>query len=306
MVYPQNQIPVYTLGSGGGELSNSGYSLTSTIGEVFADNSVNTFHQKFTGFWYLFKQVDDIPPVINAISEPIVLWPANHTYENIELNQLFVSISDNWTELSIDDVYISLVTSDEEEDAQGGGDGNTLDDMVISQDCKSVQLRKERLGGSNGRVYTVTLASEDENGNIGTTTCKVTVPHTNKTVPAIEDGILYTENCVCEGLSKKIEKDISILNTPQAYELSQNFPNPFNPTTTIQFGLPEACDVTLYIYNVVGQLVRTLKNDFLDKGYYQVLWDAKDDNGFKVSSGIYFYRLTAGSFTQVNKMILMK
>ena len=93
---------------------------------------------------------------------------------------------------------------------------------------------------------------------------------------------------------------------PNQYILDQNFPNPFNPTTQIRFGIPEASNVTLRIYNSVGQLVKTLVDGNMSEGYHQVTWDATDNSGNKLSSGVYFYRITTGTFNQVNKMLLMK
>jgi Tol biopolymer transport system component len=97
--------------------------------------------------------------------------------------------------------------------------------------------------------------------------------------------------------------DISV---PTQYSLDQNFPNPFNPTTQIRFGIPEASNITLKVYNNVGQLVKTLVDGNMNEGYHQVTWDATDNNGNKLSSGVYFYRITTVTFNQVNKMLLLK
>ncbi len=94
--------------------------------------------------------------------------------------------------------------------------------------------------------------------------------------------------------------------TPNKFELAQNYPNPFNPTTTISFKLPVRSDVKLYIYNALGQKIRTLVNKDMAPGSYKVVWDAKNDTGRKVASGLYFYELRAKNFRQVHKMILMK
>lgn len=85
-----------------------------------------------------------------------------------------------------------------------------------------------------------------------------------------------------------------------------NYPNPFNPITQIRFAIPENSFVTLKVYNTVGQLVRTLVSENLDKGFHNYEWNATDDNGNKLSSGIYLYRLQAGELVQTHKMILMK
>ena len=107
-------------------------------------------------------------------------------------------------------------------------------------------------------------------------------------------------------LPKQSPETTTLNSIPLAYHLDQNYPNPFNPTTQIQFGIPQAGNVTLKIYNSVGQLVKTLVDGNMSEGYHQVTWDATDNSGSKLSSGVYFYRITSGTFTQVNKMMLLK
>jgi hypothetical protein len=89
--------------------------------------------------------------------------------------------------------------------------------------------------------------------------------------------------------------------------LSQNYPNPFNPTTTIDFTVKELAPVTVKIYNVRGQLVKTLANDRFEPGVtHQLTWDGRNNAGQSVSSGVYFYKLVTKSFTQTKKMVLLK
>lgn len=93
---------------------------------------------------------------------------------------------------------------------------------------------------------------------------------------------------------------------PQKYLLHQNYPNPFNPRTHISYRLPEAEQVSLCIYNVRGQLVKRLVDQYQLSGEHAVIWDGRDGCGIPVASGVYFYRLTAGSFRAVRKMLLLK
>ncbi|MFZ0454378.1 MAG: T9SS type A sorting domain-containing protein, partial [Ignavibacteriaceae bacterium] len=88
---------------------------------------------------------------------------------------------------------------------------------------------------------------------------------------------------------------------PMTYKLSQNYPNPFNPTTTIEFALPKAQNVTLKIYNVLGQEVATLINSNIAAGNHSIRFDASN-----LSSGLYIYKISAGSFTSAKKMMLLK
>jgi hypothetical protein len=93
---------------------------------------------------------------------------------------------------------------------------------------------------------------------------------------------------------------------PTEFELSQNTPNPFNPTTQIAFALPSASKVNLTIYNVLGQQVKTLVDDYMNAGYQSVTWDGTDDYGGAVASGVYFYRISAEQFSDTKKMLLLK
>jgi flagellar hook assembly protein FlgD len=91
------------------------------------------------------------------------------------------------------------------------------------------------------------------------------------------------------------------------YKLSQNYPNPFNPQTTIDFQVKELAPVTLKIYNVRGQLVKTLADDRFAPGVtHTVTWDGRNNAGQQVSSGVYFYKLVTNNFTQTKKMVLLK
>jgi hypothetical protein len=93
---------------------------------------------------------------------------------------------------------------------------------------------------------------------------------------------------------------------PREVSLYQNFPNPFNLTTTIEYYLPFGTMVNIKIYNIAGQSVRTLVSSSQKEGSYEVIWDGCDDNGQIVSSGIYFYRLEIGGSSQMRKMLLLK
>ena len=90
-------------------------------------------------------------------------------------------------------------------------------------------------------------------------------------------------------------------NMPTSYSLSQNYPNPFNPSTTINFSVPKSSIVTIKIYDILGSEVKTLVSEEKAAGNYNVQFD---DSG--LPSGVYFYRMQAGSFAETKKLILMK
>ena len=102
------------------------------------------------------------------------------------------------------------------------------------------------------------------------------------------------------------EKRIDISVVPSVFALHQNYPNPFNPVTEIQFDVPKESQVTLTIYNIMGQEVTTLTNSTLKAGFHSVRWDGTNGLGEQVSTGLYFYRLSSPAFTSIKKMIMVK
>lgn len=129
-------------------------------------------------------------------------------------------------------------------------------------------------------TYTVTLTVTDNGNATATTTQNVQI--TNMVGIAAEAAL------------------------PEKFALSQNFPNPFNPSTTISYALPKKTQVRLTIYNMLGKEIRTLVNRTEDAGYKSVVWDGLDQRGQLISTGVYIYKIQAGEFTHTRKMIFMK
>jgi hypothetical protein len=121
----------------------------------------------------------------------------------------------------------------------------------------------------------LTTADQTSNGNSGTIGGALWVPGTT----SVNDEI----------------------NIPESFNLYQNFPNPFNPTTTIQYSIPQRSNVTLKVYDVLGNEMATLVNEEKERGMYTINFDA-----LPFATGIYLYRMKAGSFARTNKMILIK
>ncbi|MBD3401558.1 T9SS type A sorting domain-containing protein [candidate division GN15 bacterium] len=93
---------------------------------------------------------------------------------------------------------------------------------------------------------------------------------------------------------------------PSTPSLEQNYPNPFNPSTTIQYALPAASDVTIEVLNLLGQRVRLLVDEYRGPGVHRLVWDGRDESGDRVASGVYFYRIATGDFVDSRKMLLLK
>ena len=243
--------------------------------------------------------LDVTPPEI-VLNDAVTLWPPNHKYHCFNVEDIVSSVS----EVTPESVYIVKVTSDEPEN--GEGDGNTLNDMVIT-DYQTVKLRAERQGCVNGRVYTIYLAAQDAAGNIGTAEYKVSVP-VGKKQTAVDDGIVYevySEFEVPEVNSQQLAKSSPEAETenllPEEFSLAQNYPNPFNPVTTIRYALPENSHVSIKVYDMLGREVTELVNSIKNAGNHEVKFDASN-----LSSGVYIYLMEADNFREIKKLVLMK
>ncbi|MDH7515103.1 MAG: HYR domain-containing protein [Bacteroidota bacterium] len=232
-------------------------------------------------------------PVIGLNQAALYLWSPNHQYETITMPQIVASLTDNCGAANI---RIMHVTSDEPEDDPGSGDGSTLDDIVIASNCQSLQIRSERDGGRNGRVYRIFLEAEDANGNKTNTSFCVSVQH-NSNTPAIEDAAAYTVYSACY-TSKAPSSSAAVAD---GYSLEQNYPNPFNPSTTISYALPEETFVRIRVLDSYGRRVRSLVDAVKPAGSHRVEFDGSD-----LPSGIYIYRLEAGDRRISRTMTLLK
>ena len=141
---------------------------------------------------------DVVPPQIEVSAEPIVLWPPNHKMVTVAVSDFVTAVTDDQDpNVSVDDVTITSVTSDEAPDVLG--DGATEEDVVLASDCRSVDLRAERSGTGNGRVYTIHVAASDASGNVGTASFTVIVPHDSSDGGAVDDGPAYEIEGSCGG-----------------------------------------------------------------------------------------------------------
>ncbi|MBN1446285.1 MAG: T9SS type A sorting domain-containing protein [Bacteroidetes bacterium] len=245
--------------------------------------------------------VDDVTPPVLTLNTDLSMWPPNHGYTIFTVANMVASVTDNCnTALDVSDVKIMAAASDEYENAIGDGDGNTVDDIVIANDCISVMLRSERAGALNGRVYTITLAVDDGNGNVTTEYFQVQVTHDMAGYPAIDDGLAngYAVTSAC-GIGPAKHGHVSA--GPEVCTLEQNYPNPFNPTTSIRYSIAEADHLSLKVYDIFGRQVAVLVDGVMPAGSYEVSFD-----GSGVVSGTYLYILTSNGRTLQRTMSLMK
>ena len=177
-------------------------------------------------------------------------------------------------------------------------------------------VTKSEIDNMGFNVYRSTSPSEvfeRLNGSIikgaGTTTDEQTYSYVDTRIR--ERGTFYykLEQLDIEGnrvMFAPVEITVSQVAIPSRFFLEQNFPNPFNPLTCIRYGLPEETDVKIQIFNMRGELVRTLVDTRQRAGEYDLSWDTRSDAGIKLPSGLYFYRLDADYYRAVKKMILTR
>ena len=121
------------------------------------------------------------------------------------------------------------------------------------------------------------------------------------------EGILDVVLTYLDATVTGIEDAAASSAVPHVFELQQNYPNPFNPVTTIRYAIQVKVKVVISIHNTLGQKIKTLISEEKEAGSHEVKWDARNDHGNKVASGIYFYRINAGnSYRAVKKMIFIE
>ncbi len=119
-------------------------------------------------------------------------------------------------------------------------------------------------------------------------------------ISASNDSVFATiENTVVSGINETSA-------IPTVFALNENYPNPFNPETTIRYDVPQAAQVRMSIYNLLGQRVRMLMNDRVPAGYRTIIWNGRDDYGRAMPSGIYLLRMESDKFSATRKMVLLK
>ncbi len=179
---------------------------------------------------------------------------------------------------------LTVTVSCDEETAVGAGNAEPDWEIVENSDgTYDVWLRAERSGKGDGRTYTLTATATDASQNTAIETATVAVRHDK---------------------GKRAGKMAQ--TTPATYSVAQNGPNPFNATTHIHYQLPGASDVSLMIYNLQGQAVRRLVHGSHAAGYYQVMWDGRDELGREVSTGVYLYQFVSRGLVQTKRMLLLK
>lgn len=248
------------------------------------------------------------PPIDCSKAVPSVseLWPPNHKMVEVSIQGV---TSSNGSPVTIE---VTEITQDEP--VNGTGDGNTTPDAE-GIGTSSAMLRAERRGGGNGRIYKISFVA-----TAGQTSCTgsvwVCVPHD------LRPGWTWSSDGTLEPGRRPRTFEPYCVDDGQIYDStggnlvrtavvkpdfgSTSFPNPFNPTTTIQYTLPEESHVRIDIYDAQGRRVRRLADVTQAAGVYNVQWDGRDHEGRKLASGVYLYRVQAGSRAETKRVLLVK
>jgi len=183
-----------------------------------------------------------------------------------------------------------------------------LNDLYLSYNQLSGEIPSEI--GNLVNLIDFYLSSNQLSGEIPESICNIypnlsyfQVTHNQLCPPypeCIEDYVGYQDTSNCE--------QVSIIDEilPITYNLYNAYPNPFNPTTTLWYELPENSYVNVTVYDMLGREIRTLVNTTQDAGFKSVIWNATNDFGKPVSAGVYLYQIQAGEFVQTKKMVLLK
>ena len=161
------------------------------------------------------------------------------------------------------------------------------------------------LDGSGNVTWGPALASIDSDGDGFTNGEELQDPNGSWQIgqPAPGDPGLVTR----PGNPNDFPTSLDVLpGMPGKFELANNYPNPFNPATTIEFSIPEQSEVKIEVFDATGTLINELVNDYYSAGTYRARWNARDNSGSVVASGLYIYRMSAGNFIQAKRMIFVK
>jgi hypothetical protein len=256
---------------------------------------------------------DTEPPVITLSKNLKTKWPPNHKAFKIMIDDYIASVWDNCPGVSIEDVIIDEVSSDEPQNEQG--DGNTESDITMGDDCKTVHLLAERQGGGNGRVYKIELALVDAHGNIGYETIRAEISHDqSKKKSVIDDGPAYVVNgCDIElpeevaevedgnmtggnevGNDKDGEgeggEEMSIVNNN---ENLITYPNPYENSFSINFTALANDQISIQLYNTAGIKIKRIYEGRVEKSKHYnwsvELEDIKDKMMILILRGNHHY-----------------
>lgn len=247
------------------------------------------------------QQVVNVP--LNAIETSFWVYPASMPYKGwfswagTDQN----GQGRHLTVLTFQDGTLTIESTLTHPDGTKNSVGDTIANVIVSNRWNKVLMQVSRAGLPHLLFVNDNLVS-----TLAASFSLTPVDHLGAGEPGSITyyGTLYLDDISITDAPTAIVPESSTV--PAKFLLYQNFPNPFNPLTMIAYELPASMPVDLKIYNIQGQLVRTVVLGELPAGSHHVAWDATDDTGKLVASGVYVYRITAGKFTAQRKLVLMQ
>jgi len=241
---------------------------------------------------------DTTPPEV-ALEETATLWPPNHKYVSFSIEDMVEDVTDDYAgSISVDSVRIASASSDEPEN--GRGDGNTTADIVIAEGGRSIQLRRERSGPRNGRVYTVNLSVSDPNGNVAEAAYRVEVPKSKKR-GAVDDGPAYTVEGPGASAAVAATQGAGGTNLPEVFALEAPYPNPTGGRATLPLKLPEGASVRVEAFDISGRRVKTIANEQMSAGRHPLSFKTRN-----LASGLYLVRTVVETASGQRKVFTTK
>lgn len=239
------------------------------------------------------------------------------------------SWSFTWTSPSSDIGSVKFYAAGNAANGNGGSDGDHIYTTSSSSPIDAVPVELSAFDARIGTGNTITLnwstASETNNlgyeiqrsidgktfTTVGFVSGNGTSTKENKysfAIPESEAGTYYyrLKQLDFDGSFEFSEVRTITVGAPSSFALNQNYPNPFNPSTIIEYQISESAPVSLTIYDLNGRTIRTLVNEFKPAGIYSISWDGTNNLNIPVSSGLYIYRISAGSFKTTKKMLLVR
>jgi len=207
--------------------------------------------------------------------------------------EICIVISDDGGETWSDIRYINANPNDNVVDPDNHYDGNYAPEFEGMLPVNiSIGDKLEDLGEGHYKLHFVFMDDDDYGSATGQTVGGGDLTNSALRYAAIDIDFDYSFS------------DVTL--TPDAELLGQNYPNPFNPTTTIAYSMIEEGNVSIEVFNIRGQLVKTLINEHMTVGEHTLVWEGTNNNNQKASSGMYFYKMKSGNYSSTKKMILMK
>lgn len=294
---------------------NDGNGLNTYIGTpVKVRGIVTAGDTLFTGFnTDIFIQ--DATGGINVYKSGLTLYPdgrdltvegtINHFNGKLEITTPNITITDNGSGAMPDPLIVAPADAFNE-----ANEGKLMIITGVTFDASGNFATKDSAYTLNGNTGYLAFVDKDNDYLVGQPIPSGTV-NLRGIMSQYDNSSPYTSGYqllprYVSDLNVVVAVNEPVSHLPKNFSIAQNFPNPFNPSTTIEYTVPKQSDISIKIYNLLGQEIRTLVNGSKAQGRYSVTWDGKDNAGRAVSTGIYFYRLNAPNFVETRKMVMIK